>query len=96
MLVNSPFLHEEGTQLTLCRNEQAMQFEGQQRIRQLLEEFLEQGSKLHRVIRCKVTKTRILLELFNDFLKTTNVAVLPEDTLNGYIWSNKLSTHSGY
>ena len=62
-----------------------MQFEGQQRIRQLLEEFLEQGGELHRVIRCKVTKTGILLEFFNDFLQTTNIAVLPEDALNGYI-----------
>jgi len=62
-----------------------MQSEGQQRIRQLLEEFLEQGSKLHRVIRCKVTKTGIPFELFNDFLQTTDIAVLPEDAFNGYI-----------
>jgi len=72
-----------------------MQFEGQQGVRQLLEELLEQGSELHRVIQCKVTITGILFKFFNDFLQTTNIAVLPENSLNGYICSSKLSTHSG-
>jgi hypothetical protein len=71
-----------------------VQFEGQQRIRQLFEEFLEQGSELHRVVQCKVAITWILLEFFDDLLQTPNIAILPKDALDGYIWSNKLSTHA--
>lgn len=63
-----------------------MQFEGEQGIRQLLEELLEQGGELHWVIRGKVTVTGILLEFFDNFLQTTNIAVLSEDAFNGYIW----------
>ena len=82
--------------LTCCRAKESMQLEGEQGVRQLSQPLLEQSRELHWVLLGEIDARRVLVECLCDLLQPPDVAVFPEDPLDGHVCEpSQLHGHRG-
>jgi hypothetical protein len=72
--------------LTKRRNEQAVKFECEQWVGKISKKLLQQCSELDRIVLGEINRRGITINGIRKILKSPDVAILPEDTLDREVW----------